>query len=290
MHSPNEFHTAVSSSPSRGRDAARHAGVWMRRAAGVAPLRFRPIALATFVLLGLCAIGFPASVALAGHPSLLQVTTEQETTSMVTATTTPTAAATTTGPAPDPKPPPPPPEPDPKPKRTRVTPVPAPPPPPPPAASQSTTPTATAPAPPPPPSVAVVPGATTVAPAAKRTPRPPQRGSTRQTRSPHRRTPSAEAASRGRSQFSKTEQALPRTAVPSAELGDVDSAGSGLPIVFVSLFGVGLLLVGASTVPLARIPWPVVSGPLYEYRSDLAAIGLGTIALAFLMLTIGFLL
>jgi hypothetical protein len=43
-------------------------------------------------------------------------------------------------------------------------------------------------------------------------------------------------------------------------------------------------------VPRARIPWPVVSGPLYLHRSDLAAIGMGTIALAFLGLNFGFLL
>jgi len=38
----------------------------------------------------------------------------------------------------------------------------------------------------------------------------------------------------------------------------------------------------ASAVPPARIPWPVVSESLYGHRSDLAVVGLGSIALGLL--------
>jgi hypothetical protein len=48
----------------------------------------------------------------------------------------------------------------------------------------------------------------------------------------------------------------------------------------------GLLLIGISVVPPARVPWPVVARPLYEHRSNLALIGIGTIAIALICLNI----
>jgi hypothetical protein len=54
-------------------------------------------------------------------------------------------------------------------------------------------------------------------------------------------------------------------------------------VVFVPLFAVGLLLLGVAAVPPARIRWNAVSMPLYVHRSNLAAIGIGTIALALLL-------
>jgi hypothetical protein len=75
-------------------------------------------------------------------------------------------------------------------------------------------------------------------------------------------------------------------AAPAPELSDTDSPVSGPLLAFVPLFAFGLLLVGASTVSPSRVPWPVISETLYLHRADLAAIGIGTIALALLCLAV----
>lgn len=87
----------------------------------------------------------------------------------------------------------------------------------------------------------------------------------------------------------ETEEALDGTAAPAAELSQNDPL-SGVLVVFVPLFTLGLLLAAASAVSPARIPWPVLSRPLYLHRTDLAVIGIGTIALALLCLNIAVLL
>jgi hypothetical protein len=57
-----------------------------------------------------------------------------------------------------------------------------------------------------------------------------------------------------------------------------------MPVVL-PLVGFGLLLLlGASVVSVRRVPWPALAEPVYARRSDLAAIGLGAIALALLLL------
>jgi hypothetical protein len=48
----------------------------------------------------------------------------------------------------------------------------------------------------------------------------------------------------------------------------------------------GLLLIAASAVPPARVPWPVVARPLFDHRANLAAIGMGTIAVALICLNL----
>jgi hypothetical protein len=59
---------------------------------------------------------------------------------------------------------------------------------------------------------------------------------------------------------------------------------TAVPLVL-PLAGFGLLLLlGASAVSFRRVQWPAFAEPLYARRSDLAAIGLGAIALALLVL------
>jgi hypothetical protein len=48
----------------------------------------------------------------------------------------------------------------------------------------------------------------------------------------------------------------------------------------------GLLLIGASAVPPARVPSPALAGALFTHRSNLAAIGMGTIAVALICLNL----
>jgi hypothetical protein len=45
-------------------------------------------------------------------------------------------------------------------------------------------------------------------------------------------------------------------------------------------------MLGASAVPPRRVPWPVLAGPLFVHRWNLAAFGLGTIMLSLLCLNI----
>jgi hypothetical protein len=78
-------------------------------------------------------------------------------------------------------------------------------------------------------------------------------------------------------------------AVPPAETPDELGVPAAL-VVFVPLFAVGVLLLGVAAVPPARIRWNAVSMPLYYHRSNLAAIGIGTIVLALLLINAAVLL
>ena len=115
-----------------------------------------------------------------------------------------------------------------------------------------------------------------------------------QRRARPRSTKRAKAASRERSQFAADAQtqgaALSGAATPSPELAQTGSAVSGVLLAFVPLFALGLLLLGASTISPSRVPWPVIAEPLYLHRANLAAIGIGTLALALLCLNIAVLL
>lgn len=76
--------------------------------------------------------------------------------------------------------------------------------------------------------------------------------------------------------------------MPAPALGGTKpQLSKALPVV-VPLVGFGLLLVllGASAVSARRVLWPPVAEPLYAHRFDVAAVGIGAIALAFLSLTI----
>jgi len=57
-------------------------------------------------------------------------------------------------------------------------------------------------------------------------------------------------------------------------------------LVFIPLLALGLLLLATSKVSPERVPWPAISEPLYLHRANLAAIGIGAIALAVLCLNI----
>jgi periplasmic protein TonB len=274
----NEFRTGVISSSSPAKRPGEASQRLMRRGAGAARRAHAQMGLATLAFLGLCALGFASSVALAGPASPQQVTTGETTTATTTA---PSTAATTTAPAPDPKPPPPP-KPDPKPRKaTRVTPPPPPPPPPAPApqpeAPQSAPPTAVAPPPPPAPSPPALP---TRQKTTKVAPRPHRRARLRSTKR-------AQPASREPSQFAADAKTL---AAPAPELPETDSRVSGPLLAFVPLFSLGLLLLAASAISPWRVPWPAISEPLYLHRANLASIGMGTIALALLCLSIAVLL
>jgi len=79
--------------------------------------------------------------------------------------------------------------------------------------------------------------------------------------------------------------ALP--AVPGTRLAtEPEPTGSGVLVVFVALSALGLLMLGASAVPPSRVPWPVLAGPLFVHRWNLAAFGFGTIMLSLLCLNI----
>jgi hypothetical protein len=87
-----------------------------------------------------------------------------------------------------------------------------------------------------------------------------------------------------------TEEAVGSPASSASELSDSQSPASGALFVFGALVAVGMLLLGTASVSPARVPWPLVSESLYAYRSNLAAIGLGTIMLALLLLNVTVLL
>ena len=91
---------------------------------------------------------------------------------------------------------------------------------------------------------------------------------------------------------SKLETAPPLVQLPPAVAVDSedDSAIGGPLLAFVPLLLIGLLLVGLTAVPPSRIPWTVISQPLYLHRPNLAAIGFGAIALALLVLNAAVLL
>jgi hypothetical protein len=88
----------------------------------------------------------------------------------------------------------------------------------------------------------------------------------------------------------KTATPLTQAAAVAAVGSDEDSLIGGPTLTFVPLLVIGLLLVGLTAVPPARIPWPVLAEPLYLHRPNLAAIGFGAIALAFLVLNAAVLL
>ena len=87
-----------------------------------------------------------------------------------------------------------------------------------------------------------------------------------------------------------TAEALDAPAIPAAQLTETGPTLSGVAAVFGGLVILGFLLLGASAVPPARVPWPAVAEPLFAHRSDLAALGIGTIAVAFLCLNAAVLL
>jgi len=62
------------------------------------------------------------------------------------------------------------------------------------------------------------------------------------------------------------------------------ATASGVFVVVLMLFALGLLFVSASAVPPGRVPWPAVSESLYLHRSDLTVLGIGTMALGLVCL------
>jgi hypothetical protein len=100
--------------------------------------------------------------------------------------------------------------------------------------------------------------------------------------------PAAKAAPRAQAPADiEAGQTFSPSAAPTPGLSETDTPGPGGLFYFVMLFVVGaLLLIGVSVVPPARIPWPVVAGPLYEHRSNLAVIGIGTIGIALICLNV----
>jgi hypothetical protein len=89
---------------------------------------------------------------------------------------------------------------------------------------------------------------------------------------------------------SKPVDALAATALPAVSATSLTAepqpTGSGVLVVFAALSALGLLMLGASAVPPRRVPWPVLAGPLFVHRWNLAAFGLGTIMLSLLCLNI----
>jgi hypothetical protein len=260
--------------------------------------RSRPIALATLAALGFGALGLASSVALAGHASPLQVTTGETATA---STSTPTTPSTTTTPAPDRKPPPLP-KPDPKPKKPARAKQPPPPPapqppapqpaapqpaaPPPPAPAAAVSPT---PPPPPPPAASVaVPRPKSAARSAVRKPARTRQRSIPRVRRAQPNRPPAKAAPREQAPADiEAAQTFSPTAALTPGRSETEAPVLDGLFYFVMLFVLGgLLLIGVSVVPPARVPWPVVARPLYEHRSNLALIGIGTIAIALICLNI----
>jgi hypothetical protein len=82
-------------------------------------------------------------------------------------------------------------------------------------------------------------------------------------------------------------QTFSPTAAATPGLSETDTLVPDGLFYFVMLFTVGgLLLIGVSVIPPARVPWSVVARPLSEHRSNLAAIGIGTIAIILICLNI----
>lgn len=88
----------------------------------------------------------------------------------------------------------------------------------------------------------------------------------------------------------KTAAPLAQAAAVAPVGSDEDSLIGGPMLTFVPLLVFGLLLIGLTAVPPTRIPWPAIAEPLYLHRPNLAAIGFGAIALAFLVLNAAVLL
>ena len=250
MYSRDDEHAGVISSASRAEGCGEACCARMRSAASMA--------LVTLALFGTATLGL-ASPAQGGTG----------------------APATTAAPPPDPQPPPPPPKPDPKPQPPAPAPAPPPappPPPPPPPAPQPTAPATVVPTPPPPPPPATAPRRQKkVAPAAKG----PNRSQSRTNRArPPTRADTPQITAGGGASV----EVLAPTTPPAT---DVDGTGAGAPSGVLALVGalfvLGLGLVFVSAVPPGRVPWPVVSEPLYLHRSDLTVVGIGTIALGLLV-------
>lgn len=260
----------------------------MRRGADAAPSRSPNAGLTTLVLAGLCLLGLATSQAVAqGFP--------QQTPTAPMTTTVATAPAPPPPPAPDPRPTP---KPDPKPARPRqAVPPKAPPPPPPPLERAARQPIATTALAPTAPSKArpshrsAVPARRPATAAAVRRPRKPRRASTIRARRdrpsvrrrkpvvPSRSTPAAsvepalDLALTSAPVLSKS-QGVAKPAIPKVLL---------LMCLGIVLLGIVLLL-GAWVASARRDPWPDFAEPLHAHRRDLATVGIGAIAVAFLCL------
>jgi hypothetical protein len=74
-------------------------------------------------------------------------------------------------------------------------------------------------------------------------------------------------------------------ATPATVLGkDEPPASSGVILAFAAFSALGLLMLGLSALPPRRVPWPVLAGPLFVHRGNLAMAGVGTIGVALLCL------
>jgi hypothetical protein len=78
----------------------------------------------------------------------------------------------------------------------------------------------------------------------------------------------------------------PVAAAPPPVFAPPSTAPSPAFALVVPLLLLGALLLGASAVSVRRIPWPAVAVPLAVHRFDVAAAGVGAIALALLVLNI----
>jgi outer membrane biosynthesis protein TonB len=272
----------------------------MKQAAAAPLRRPRRIWLATIVL-AISSLGFASSQALAGEASPSEGPTEP----------TPTTA-TTPPPSPDPQPAP---KPDPKPnrpkQRARVAPPPPPPPPPPPAARRAPRRSS--------PETTVAPRAQPAAPRPKAVPRkkpapiaavrPGQRSRLASAAKARRKSAAVRAKKSRPVRAKKSRPVRPKSAEvrklsrrlrPASAEAPLDLNGTPTPVfarsdpslssaapVVLPLFVLGLLLLlGATVVSVRRLPRPAVAEPLYARRLDLAAIGVGAIALALLWLNV----
>lgn len=227
-----------------------------------APRRRRQAGLLTVLSVTLAALGFASSQALAGPSVVGQVGTGSA--------STPPA---TTAPHPDPQPSP---KPDPKPA-SRPKPPP-PPPPPPPAAPRTQAPPPPAPPEPPPPP-----------------PPPPEEPVAK----PKAATPKVKPARRPRAKAKRPAPREESVAPPSVFENSLDEQAAGgapglvipsdpsppsVPPLVLPMIGLGLLLVGGSTISARRVPWPTIAMHLDSHRVELAVGGAAAIAFALLWL------
>ncbi|HEV3480552.1 MAG TPA: hypothetical protein VG144_14035 [Gaiellaceae bacterium] len=84
----------------------------------------------------------------------------------------------------------------------------------------------------------------------------------------------------------KAAPAVAQTAAPTPAPSSEAAVSERLFLFVTFAVLTGLLLIGASAVPPARVPWPAIARPLFVHRSNLAAIGMGTIAIALVCLNI----
>ena len=82
------------------------------------------------------------------------------------------------------------------------------------------------------------------------------------------------------------DRALTASALAASPQPEPAAPVSSVAVLFVALFALGFAMVGASAVPPRRIPWAAVAEPLFVHRSNLMALGIGAIALAFLCLNV----